>query len=1234
MKNHALFFFTLVALACSATAQQIVVQKADDESPMQTRQMAVNARIRGLHAEVETTLVFYNPNGRILEGELVFPLPDGAVVSGYALDVGGTLVDGVVVKKEKARVAFETETRARVDPGIVEHVKGNVYRTRIYPLPSRGERTVRLRYITELASDATGDVALSLALPRETIGTLSIKVQVDSPVSSPVGGVYADSAIPEIGGFGNLRFAKSGTAWLAETTLENTTPGADIFVALPKLPRLVSAVERDADGDVFFTLSDLPSGEVEGGKVEGRRESLNIAWDASRSRATADLDRELAFLKALATQGETRFFNLIVFRDIPEAPQRFHSFDALATAIETLPYDGGTDIRALVTKLSSFGDYITYSNPAFGNLASPWFIFTDGIDTLADSATSLQPSHQRFPPPAMTAVVSQSTADREALRQLCNGSLIDLQRLDTAAAVNLALTPPKRVTGVEGSGIADVQGIGALVSGRVMLTGRLVAPTATLRIAYSDGTFSEAVTLVANAAANDNLLATVWAAGRITHLSVQPEQNEDELLALGQRYSLVSPATSLIVLESLDQYLRHEIEPPAQLAEMRRQWRANMANRPKTVAANNKLEAVVTAWQRRVAWWEGTTATPPAPNPRRVVHANTSGEPIAIAADRSHTLTFHRAAAADASPAAEAVELGLEAVDVYLDQGTAEARLDEMEHWIDADDVARHIGGFHGEVMAGSALINEGDADFFEVYESLSLSESPAVGREVAEGETVDYAAAGRSGNPPATISGGETLVRGAFAPAMPQSRTEVGRQREDTTWGSGMAHRLSAGGLSDGEMPSRSASPSASVKITAWAPDAPYLKRLKAAAPDERYAAYLEEAKTYEKSPAFFLDCADFFLSQSPGGRASSPAAAHEDVRPPSVMLGLRILSNLAEMKIEDPALLRVYAWRLQQADDFDRAIVLLRRVTRLRPEDPQSWRDLALALAERGKSSPVGDVHVHAVTDLTEAQDLFKKVILSPWNRTRDIELFALEELNALMDWIERNGDDGARGRAPSIDLDPRLRKNLDLDLRIAMSWDADATDVDLHVIEPSGEEAYYGYNLTSIRGMVTPDITDGYGPEAYLLRKAPAGHYAIRARYYGSHQQTLLGPATVTARVFTNWGRDNETSQTLTLRLDNVRQIVEIGTIKIGDNTPSWTPADLAKMKLRPGMTQDDLRALLGEPATIDENAEIGGGVKGTVWLYTSANRTWKFSFQNIHLLRAVELLPGNAEMLLVQ
>ena len=120
------------------------VEAPSGESPIELRSMEVRAVISGLYAETRQTMTFTNPNGRPLEGSLVFPLSDGAVVSGYALDIDGQMVDGVVVPKKEARRILEAEVRKGVDPGLVEQVQGNVFRTRIYPIPAKGSRTVRI----------------------------------------------------------------------------------------------------------------------------------------------------------------------------------------------------------------------------------------------------------------------------------------------------------------------------------------------------------------------------------------------------------------------------------------------------------------------------------------------------------------------------------------------------------------------------------------------------------------------------------------------------------------------------------------------------------------------------------------------------------------------------------------------------------------------------------------------------------------------------------------------------------------------------------------------------------------------------------------------------------------------------------------------------------------------------------------------------------------------------------
>ena len=314
-----------------------------------------------------------------------------------------------------------------------------------------------------------------------------------------------------------------------------------------------------------------------------------------------------------------------------------------------------------------------------------------------------------------------------------------------------------------------------------------------------------------------------------------------------------------------------------------------------------------------------------------------------------------------------------------------------------------------------------------------------------------------------------------------------------------------------------------ATVTLKPWSPDVPYLtSHRRARTPATRLKAYLKARADWSASPAFYLDCADHLYSVG------------------DAPLARRVLSNLAELRIDDPALLRVFAWRLRQAGELDLAVVQLRRVARLRPEDPQSFRDLALVLAERGQAN-------RTRADIEEAFALFRKVALTPWQRHPTvIAVFALEEHNALAAWVDaQEWPDGTKP-APAEPLPEPFQTNLDTDLRIVMSWDADSTDMDLHVIEPSKEECYYGHRHTLSGGYLSPDITDGYGPEEYLLRNAPGGDYAIRAKYFASHQQSIVGPATLTVDVFTHWARPAQTRQTLTLRLDKAKDITPIGSV----------------------------------------------------------------------------------------
>lgn len=306
-----------------------------------------------------------------------------------------------------------------------------------------------------------------------------------------------------------------------------------------------------------------------------------------------------------------------------------------------------------------------------------------------------------------------------------------------------------------------------------------------------------------------------------------------------------------------------------------------------------------------------------------------------------------------------------------------------------------------------------------------------------------------------------------------------------------------------------------ARIQLKKWLPDAPYIERLRQADNERIYRVYLDERPSYLNSTAFFLDAADIFFERG------------------QPQLATRILSNLAEMDLENRHVLRILAYRLLQAHRADLAVPVLERVLELAPDEPQSWRDLGLAQAENGKRQ-------QAVASLYQ-------VAIRPWhNRFPDIELVALAEMNALLATAPTPIDTSTM--TPPIDT--RLLRNLPLDLRVVLSWDADNTDIDLWVTDPNGEKAYFANRLSYQGGAVSRDFTGGYGPEEFSLKKAKPGKYLVQAQFYGHRQQVVAGATTLNLRLYTAFGSAEQKEERITLRLKGQGEVVTIGEFLVGD------------------------------------------------------------------------------------
>jgi hypothetical protein len=204
----------------------------------------------------------------------------------------------------------------------------------------------------------------------------------------------------------------------------------------------------------------------------------------------------------------------------------------------------------------------------------------------------------------------------------------------------------------------------------------------------------------------------------------------------------------------------------------------------------------------------------------------------------------------------------------------------------------------------------------------------------------------------------------------------------------------------------------------------------------------------------------------------------------------------------------------------------VLLKDVLNLRPEEPQSLRDYALALAQMGQYN--------------KAVNYLWKLVEQPFDdRFAGIHLIALNEINHLVAQHPKEIDAKA---IPSYFI-----VNLPVNIRVVLNWDADDTDIDLWVSEPDGEKCMYSYQNTRNGGRISNDFTQGYGPEEYLIRKAPKGTYLVQAHYYGNHRPILSGKAILTVQIFQNYGTPYEVRKVITRRLGKVDEEIDLATFE---------------------------------------------------------------------------------------
>ena len=572
-----------VATPQTANAAGLLVADGGFGGVLEIEEHSVEVTINNGIAVTEVTQVFRNTEERQVEALYTFPIPKGASVANFSMWINGKEMVGEVVEKERARQIYDSYKRTRRDPGLLEQVDYKTFEMRIFPIGPRAEQRLRIVYYQELDFDqdwATYVYPLATttreAIDSRTRGRFALTMSVASEV--PIVEMESPS-------HGDEFVMVQHTKYHSQASLETTGGNLDRDLVLAyKLARpqtgldMVASKEPGEDGYFLMTLTAGDElGEGQGGMdyvfildISG---SMNNDGKLSLSRGSLD-----AFIRALGAEDrfEVITFNVAanpLFRELQVADDM--SKNLAEDFLSQQKARGGTVLEPAIRAAYRYNDTDRPLNVV---------VLSDGMTEQSERQTLLRLIAERPEATRVFAIGVGNEVNRPLLEQMAQdagGLAAFISRGDSferqAQAFRRKLLRPA-VTNLQidfsGGGIYDVEPrqMPNLYHGMpVRIYGRFDAPgPVELKVRGDIGGERFERTLhvrLPSDAADNPEIERMWAWHRVQSLLRDADRNGprgrqviDEIVRLGEGFSIVTEYTSFLVLENDAEYRRWKIE--------------------------------------------------------------------------------------------------------------------------------------------------------------------------------------------------------------------------------------------------------------------------------------------------------------------------------------------------------------------------------------------------------------------------------------------------------------------------------------------------------------------------------------------------------------------------------------------------------------------------------------------------------------------------------------------------
>ena len=580
----------MAAISFGALADGIIIPDIPDHGWLSILYHDVKVTIRDSVVTTHVDQVFRNDTGRDAEGEYVFPLPIGAVVSSFTMWVDGEALEARILDAGEARAIYEDYVRRAIDPALLEYVGRGALSARIFPISAGGERRIEIAY-TELLSAESGTYRYRYPLDTERFSARPLErvtIAFDIETSSPLAAVY--SPTHEIKGAGRQRAAdvvrSSGHTAAGLYEAENVLPAQDFLLyysVRAEAMGMTLLTYRVPGEDGTFLLIVTPP---EQGASAAIPKDLVFVLDTSGSMSGGKIDQAkeaLAFI--LENLNPDDRFAVIGLSDVSRAlqaeltPVSTESIAQATSWVSGMQAGGGTNID----------DALGLSFSLLENNERPRFLIflTDGeatvgeVDplTIAEHALAANAADARLfvfgvGTDVNTILLDQlAQENRGTTTYVLPGENLEValsgfyRKIASPVLADTALTI-ESVTGADTVGAAD--GVGEydiypvvlpdIFRGTQLLVLGRYCGDGDARVTVSgtaDGIPTAYTTLQSfpEAALENVFLPRLWAGRKISYLLSQirlyGESDElvDSVIALSRRYGIITPYTSFLIDE-------------------------------------------------------------------------------------------------------------------------------------------------------------------------------------------------------------------------------------------------------------------------------------------------------------------------------------------------------------------------------------------------------------------------------------------------------------------------------------------------------------------------------------------------------------------------------------------------------------------------------------------------------------------------------------------------------------